>query len=319
MFSIRKKQNEEIQVIDGVKSEIKEEQGSRELDYIVAIYDTANTIFKINEQATSQLSNIAVMVQHNERDLAEAISTLEDITGNTQICLKNLDSVIEINKKNLEFMTEVSEKLMTHVKLLLDNIQQSNEQMCKELGQFTEMTKKSTVNVKQLEDITSQIKLVALNASIEAARAGEHGRGFAVVAEEIQKLAKQSEVCTKAFSTELISIKDGAQNNQNMLAQSLVTVSSESSNLADLLKEINAKQTQGTKESFESCQDLSKILTNNVKETNNTIDIMQKLVSILKLSSEDIAVVCDSQVNQTSNIYEAVDLSTQLYEINQQL
>src|SRR5262245_2665300 len=53
---------------------------------------------------------------------------------------------------------------------------------------------------RRIQQITGQMKILALNAMIEATRAGEHGRGFSVVAEEVRAVG--SEVATVAKELE---------------------------------------------------------------------------------------------------------------------
>lgn len=59
-----------------------------------------------------------------------------------------------------------------------------------DLAEQVELIKES---LKQIRLISTQVKMLSINAAIEAARAGAAGRGFAVVASEIGNLSQNTD------------------------------------------------------------------------------------------------------------------------------
>jgi hypothetical protein len=56
---------------------------------------------------------------------------------------------------------------------------------------------------KSIQQITNQMKMLALNALIESSRAGAQGAGFAVVAQEVRSVGAQVEVIAKELESQL--------------------------------------------------------------------------------------------------------------------
>src|SRR5690242_14608619 len=58
---------------------------------------------------------------------------------------------------------------------------------------------------KSIQQITNQMKMLALNALIESSRAGVHGAGFGVVAQEVRAVGQQVEAIAKELESQLTS------------------------------------------------------------------------------------------------------------------
>src|SRR5215469_13987566 len=56
---------------------------------------------------------------------------------------------------------------------------------------------------KSIQQITNQMKMLALNALIESSRAGAQGAGFAVVAQEVRSVGQQVEAIAKELEGQL--------------------------------------------------------------------------------------------------------------------
>jgi hypothetical protein len=56
---------------------------------------------------------------------------------------------------------------------------------------------------QSIQQITNQMKMLALNALIESSRAGVHGAGFAVVAQEVRSVSQRVETISRELETQL--------------------------------------------------------------------------------------------------------------------
>jgi len=84
-----------------------------------------------------------------------------------------------------------------------------------------------------IEEITTQINILSLNAAIEAARAGEQGKGFSAVASEIRKLAENTRGFTDNIGLLIQDIQNSVKEMAEISDQAVVLVKNISKSVLD--------------------------------------------------------------------------------------
>src|SRR5882724_6917274 len=72
---------------------------------------------------------------------------------------------------------------------------------------------------KSIQQITNQMKMLALNALIESSRAGVQGAGFAVVAQEVRNVGQQVETIARELETQLTKRTGNLMNSMERMTE----------------------------------------------------------------------------------------------------
>ncbi|MCL1866943.1 MAG: methyl-accepting chemotaxis protein [Oscillospiraceae bacterium] len=122
---------------------------------------------------------------------------------------------------------------MTEIKGHSDDIVELIVNITAAIDQYTKMS-------RDIDFISSNINIIAVNASIEAARAGLHGKSFAIIADEVRSLAGKSQK-TVAQTSE---ISDHAVKSVTSINEKITTISDEIARAYDEITRVynNIKQ-----------------------------------------------------------------------------
>ncbi|MDP4146605.1 MAG: methyl-accepting chemotaxis protein [Bacillota bacterium] len=247
--------------------------------------DEVDNIIKINVTAIEAVANAINDMASASTDLSQNTLTGTEKLDELAKQIEGINNNTEVIKEYISNTQEANNEGMKHIDRL-QVIVKENEDVSDNVGRKIDtLDEKSNVigNIAgTIKGITSQINLLALNASIESARAGEAGKGFAVVANEIKKLASDTEQSTKEIEAIIDEFK-------NMTKE----VKTEMSSAIEVIHK-TGEVSEATSKAFESIQDgvksiisqINSLIGNITLINSNKEEVIQTIEEISQLSEE---------------------------------
>ena len=165
--------------------------------------------------------------------IAKNMSNWTGLNNSAEELIKSSNEVGDIIGQFIEIASQLTEESK-----LLQN----------KADEITIKFKKTNQILDSIKKISSQTRLIGLNAAIEAARIGDVGRGFGVVADEIRKLSGHSNDASKEIENTLNEL----QNDLQKITEEVNSINSTVINHLSKAKEINTK--------IEKFDEISKLL-----------------------------------------------------------
>jgi methyl-accepting chemotaxis protein len=170
----------------------------------------------VSSQKTSELTReLLYKIEDINKEIIDLSTSNEKIAGASKGILSAADEVVRIGKD--------AQTLGKDTNLKMESVEKIAKESVIGINSLTEQIKQIDGIVQLINDITSQINLLSLNAAIEAARAGEHGRGFAVVAGEVKNLATKARNATETIENVVMSV----QRDSKKTADAITTANNE--------------------------------------------------------------------------------------------
>ncbi len=255
--------------------------------------------------AGANLSNIFINIQESTKYqssiINEEAASLNQVASSTEelsITAKEIADIakdIEKNSSDGKEMAQQGEKIISEVVKSVSSVKEEILKTAKQNIEIVEKSKNIDKILEVMEDITSEIHLLALNASIESAGAGEYGERFAVIAQEIRELADNSKDVIEKVKENIESFHD-------------------SLNSAVLSIDYNAKQVEKTtdivKESGKYFKKLFKLIDASVNYSKHIANAtMQQKISSEQIVEvmREITDVINSSANEITKINNNMD------------
>jgi methyl-accepting chemotaxis protein len=251
----------------------------------------------MSSQKSSELTReLLYKIEGINKEIVHLSISNEKIADSSKGILSSANEVVRIGKG--------AQALGRETNLKMESVEKIAKESVDGINILTEQIKQIDGIVQLINDITSQINLLSLNAAIEAARAGEHGRGFAVVAGEVKNLATKARNATDTIETVVNSVQR------------------DSKKTADAINTANSEIIDGVNSVNKTLDALNTIIKNATQVTTDIGDIAKAIddqadisMKVVKASEEGNAMTQEVQREAEGLAATAQETSASVQEI----
>jgi methyl-accepting chemotaxis protein len=238
--------------------------------------------------------------------IVEASSSAEQLSRAAEALTNQAEVIVQVGERSMKRAIEVTDRMQSTVKFI-NTVKGHSDKASEKIMSLGQTIDEVGQVLALIEDVASQTRLLAFNASIEAVSAGEAGRRFSVVAKHIKDLAENTSASTDEIkklieeirmlahttilSTEQMqnAVDEGVQQ-VGMAGQAMERIKEVIQENREVAQKINiatAQQSSATEQIPETMEELSKsaqALANGSKQTVHAMkDLTEAAEALEKL------------------------------------